>query len=717
MEVLRKLWIALRREQFRRDLQEEMRHHRELAEAEHRERGMSPEEARRASARQFGNAGNLADRSWEVVSLPFESTVRDLRYAARQLGRNRGFTATAVLTLAIGIGAVTAIFSVAYGVLIDPFPYKHVETLATPKLCRPDMPRCYWYVYTPRQFLAIERGTDVFSGVIGSTISDVNLTGAGDPQRLRGNYVTPNTFAVLGVAPALGREPSEADTAPGHGEVVLLSDRYWRSRFAGSPTVLGRVLMLNGQARTVIGVMPKRFLWRGGDVYLPIRMTESDSIEGQHYFTLVGRLKPGASEVKGSAELQAVFKDFSHADPREFPKNLRLGLMPFKEMFRSDLAGTVQLLLGAVSALLLIACVNVASLLLARAVHREHEFAVRAAIGASRGRLLRFALVESLLLPALALPVAICFAGLGLHAILRLVPPDTIPDEALISLNMPVLLASAGLALGTVALFGFLPASHGARQQPVAAMKGSRSSKTARQHRLLQSFVVSEIALCLGLLALAGLMVRSLVAVEHRPLPYSPEHTLAMDVTLDTGRYPTAASRRAFFRELQSRIAALPGVKAAAIDNEFPNYGTYSTEVAIDGKAGGTRNTTLLHATTPEYRAISSQVVLQGRYLSDADIADRAHNAVVSEEFAKRFFAGINPLGHSFRPLDLIEDDDNGAQSKPEKNAFTIVGVARDLPPTTPLDAQVSWPQIYLPLRSRRMQMSFLYLRLFLQRN
>src|SRR5580658_8714157 len=213
-----------------------------------------------------------------------ETVWQDIRFGTRQLWRNPGFTLTAILTLSLGIGASTAVFSVAYGVLIDPFPYKDVHTLATPKLCSPEWSQCGGRNYTPSQFNEIAEKTDIFNGVIASTISDVLLTGESEPQRLRGNYITPNTFDVLGVQPMLGRATTENDVVNNHEEVALLSYRYWQAHYAGNPAIIGRVLNFSGHPRTIIGVMPPRFLWRGGDVYLPIKMTNESEVQGQRYF-------------------------------------------------------------------------------------------------------------------------------------------------------------------------------------------------------------------------------------------------------------------------------------------------------------------------------------------------------------------------------------------------------------------------------------------------
>src|SRR5580658_9168029 len=375
--------------------------------------------------------------------------LQDLRYGARLLWRNPGFALTAILTLSLGIGASTAVFSVAYGVLIDPFPYKDVHTLATPKLCLPEWGRCSWRQYTPQEFNEIAQKTDIFNGVTASTVGNVEITGAFEPQRIRGNYITPNTFDVLGVQPILGRATTEADVSNGHEEVALLSYRYWQAQYGGSPSVLGRVLNVDKHPRVIIGVMPPRFLWRGAAIYLPIQLTNTYDVEGQRFFALVGRLKPGVTDAQAAAELRPIFNEFSQTLPLIFPKNLTLGILPFDEMFKSGLASTLYLLLGSVFVLLFIACVNVSSLLLARAVKREHEFVVRASIGASRLRLVRHALAESSLLAMTALPVALGFAYLGLKAILRIVPTDTIPDEAVVTMNFPVLLGSIVLALAT----------------------------------------------------------------------------------------------------------------------------------------------------------------------------------------------------------------------------------------------------------------------------
>jgi putative ABC transport system permease protein len=619
-----------------------------------------------------------------------ETIWQDLIFAGRQLRRNPGFALTAILTLALGIGASTAVFSVAYGVLIDPFPYKDVHTLAMPKLCTPDWPQCGGRNYTPAQFNEIANKTDIFDGVTASTISDVVLTGEDEPQRLRGNYITPNTFDVLGVQPMLGRNINENDVTSSHGQVALLSYRYWQAHYAGNPAILGRTLNFSGHPRTIVGVMPPRFLWRGGDVYLPIKMTNETDIEGQRYFSLVGRLKPGVTDAQASAELTPIFDEFRKATPLRFPKDLRLGVIPFDEAFQSGLAGTLHLLLGAALVLLFIACVNVSSLMLARAVNREREYVIRASVGASRSRLIRHALTESLMLALIAMPIALGFAYVGLKATLRIVPTETIPDEAVITMNLPVLLGSLGIALATVAIFGLAPAWHSASPRLAAALNRIRSSGGKAQRRLLSAFVVTEIALSLALLMVAGLMVRSLIAVQSIPVPFSPEHTLTMRVPLVAQHYPTAESRAIFFRELLDQVRTIPGVKTATVDAEMPFMDIYAEHVRINGHAEDKRIVSL-HITTPDFLAMSGLTMLQGHFIDAREVSAQSHDAVVSDNFARRYFPGENAIG---KTIHLPEFEPDG-KAKLANDAFTIVGVMSDLP----FFAQVSenFPNVFLP--------------------
>ncbi|MGB9416706.1 MAG: ABC transporter permease [Acidobacteriaceae bacterium] len=601
--------------------------------------------------------------------------IADLRYALRQLRRAPGFAIAAVLTLALGIGATTAVYSVAYGVLIDPFPYHDIKTLATPQICMPDQPRCSWRIYTASQVAQIAQRTDIFTGVAASAPDHVTLMGRGAPERLRGNYITANTFAVLGVQPIIGRASADLDVQPGHGEVALISYRFWQRHFGGKPSVLGTVIDVEHRSRTIIGVMPQRFLWRGADLYLPIPVASDADREGPGRYALVGRVRPGVTSAQAATALQPLFDDFRKTNPAAYPAKMRVSLMPFAQMFASNLDDVLQLLLGAVVLLLLIACANVSSLLLARAVSREREFAVRSAIGASAWRLARAAFTESLALAFIALPVALLFAYASLQLILRIVPPETIPDEAVVSLNLPVLLASLGIACATILIFGMAPAWRSSRPHLVSAMQSTaRSSAGRTQQRLLSGFVVTEIALSLALLTLAGLMIRSLAALESVPISYDADHTLVVGVPLGADHYPDADSQNHFYRQLLDRTGQLPGVRAATIDGSWPLIDANGMRAQIQGQPMDQRYNAL-HLVDPSFLAVSGRKLLTGHFIDQREIDQHAQEMVVSESFARRYLSGtvLGRIVHlpQFRP---------DRQHPLANDAFTIVGVVKDVP-------------------------------------
>ncbi len=614
----------------------------------------------------------------------------DLRYALRQLRRAPGFAITAVLTLALGIGATTAVYSVAYGVLIDPFPYHDVNTLVTPSICSPDQPRCSWRVYTPTQYLDMARHTDIFTGTAASGPRTVTITGNGAPEQVRGNYISANTFTVLGVQPILGRASADVDVQPGHGDVALISYRYWQRRFGGKPSALGSVLVVEHRARTIIGVMPPRFLWRGSDLYLPLDFRSDATTQGPGYYAVVGRVRPGITSAQAATALQPLFNDFRKQAPAVFPLNMRLGLLPFPQMFASGLDDVLELLLGAVVLLLLIACANVSSLLLSRAVAREREFAVRSAVGASVWRLVRAAFTESLVLAAIALPVALAFAYVSLQIILRIVPPETIPDEAVVSLNLPVLLTSIAIACATILVFGLAPAWRSSRPHLVSAMQGSaRTSSSRTQQRLLGGFVVTQIALSLALLTLAGLMIRSLVALESVPISFDPDHTLVAGLPLRADNYRNAELQNHFYRQLLDRLRQLPGVRNATVSGDWPLIGLNTTRVRVEGQVLDQRPNSI-DFVDPSFLSVSGRTLLTGHFIDQREVDVRAQDMVVSQSFARRNL-GESILGRTVH-LPQFQPDD---QHPLANDAFTIVGVMKDQPEI--VSYRENYPEMFVP--------------------
>ena len=385
--------------------------------------------------------------------------IQDLRFGARTLAHSPGFTALAVASLALGVMAVTAMYSVIHAVVLDPFPYKDVDSLMSVRVWGPEQ-RGFRTNYSTDQFLELAERNTIFDGVIASTISDVLWTGEGDPQRLRGNYGPPNTFLVMGVPAVAGRYYTPEDGRPDAAPVVVLGYRFWQRQFGGDPSIVGRQLKLNDRVRTVVGVMPKRFMWRGADVYLPIVFERGRAVENIRNVHVLGRLKPGVTEARAEADLRPVIADFVAKEPQQFPQKWRVGLLSFKETFPSSIRDDLWMLFGAVGLLLLIACANVSNLLLARAAARQREMAVRAALGGSRARLVRQLLTESLLLAIAGGAAGTLLAYGALRVILTLVPPGTIPDESDIALNLPVLAFALIVSAATSLLFGLAPAIH-----------------------------------------------------------------------------------------------------------------------------------------------------------------------------------------------------------------------------------------------------------------
>ena len=388
----------------------------------------------------------------------FSQFAADLRYGARNLAKTRSFTAIAIGSLALGIGGSTAMYSVIYAVILDPFPYKDPHRLMSVNVRGERGGNGSGYSLD--QFVEIADRNTVFEGVIASTWSDVTWTGDGEPRRLRGNHCTMNTFDVMGVPPLIGRATAPSDAADGAEPVTVLGYRFWQREFGGDPSVLGRKLRLNDKVRTVIGVMPPRFMWRGADVYLPDVFRRGQPVEGERDFHLLGRLKPGITRDQAAAALRPLFEDLQRQYPNDFPKQWRLQLRDFGETFPSDIQDALWILFGAVGLLLLIACVNVSNLLLSRAAYRRREIAIRAAMGAGRWRLIRQLLAESLLLAVCGGAAGVAVAYAALRGIIVMVPPGTIPDEAHIAINGLVLLFTLAVSIGAALLFGLAPALH-----------------------------------------------------------------------------------------------------------------------------------------------------------------------------------------------------------------------------------------------------------------
>ena len=615
---------------------------------------------------------------------------RDLRFGARGLLRTPGFSAVAVVSLALGITATTTIYSVLHAVVLDPFPYKDVDRLMSVRVWSPAQ-RGFRTGYSVDQFLEIAERNRIFDGVIASTISDVLWTGDGDPQRLRGNHGTFNTFEVMGVPPLLGRTPDASDARPGAEPVVVLGYRFWQRQFGGDPQVLGRRLRLNDSIRTVIGVMPKRFMWRGADVYLPVTFERGRMVEGVENVHLLGRLKPGVTNAEAEADLMPIIADLKDRQPTQFPDQWRVGLLPFKQTFPSSITRDIWVLLGAVGLLLLIACANVSNLLLSRAAGRQREMTVRVALGASRRRLIRQLLTESLILAMVAGAVGTAVAYASLPALLALVPPGRIPDESEIAINTPVLIFVLLLSTLTSVICGLAPALQTSGRDLERSLReaGRGLAGSSRQAVLRKTLVVAEVALALMLLAGSSVLLRTFIAMENADLGVAPQQVLTMRVPLTAQRYPDANRRIAFYQELLPRVRAVQGVTAVGLNSGMHPIGNMRTPVQVSGEPANTEPVQV-HSVNADYPNVVGIRLAAGRMFAESDVEGRQRIALVNERFVRMRLADRPPLGQVItiprlkQPPFKVDDD-----------TFQIVGVVHDQ-----LNAgltEPTIPEVYIP--------------------
>jgi len=599
-----------------------------------------------------------------------EQVQQDVVFGARNLAANPAFTVPGVLSLALGIMATTAMYGVVHAVLLDPFPYRDVDHLMTVRISNAADPDGRTF-YSTDEFLEIAERNSIFDGVIGSVMSDLVWTSDGEAQMLRANHVTTNTFEVMGVPPLLGRAITRADGAPDATLVVVLGYGFWQAQFGGDAGVLGRELRLNGVLRTVVGVMPRRFVWRAAEIYVPVVFKRG---KGEEEVRLFGRLKPGVTRAHAESDLRSIIAELEKKEPGHFGENWRVGLLSFKETFPSDIGGALWILFGAAGLLLLIACVNVTNLLLARAAARQREMAVRAALGAGTVRLFGQTLTESLLLAVAGAACGVLFAHWGLRAVIVLVPPETIPPEADIAINSAVLAFTVGVVVLTAVSFGVAPAWQAARTNLVEALKEGNRSVAGSQHTLVRNgLAVAEVALAVMLLVGASLMMRTLFAMQKVDLGIRTDRLLSMRIPLLDQRYAGPVQRTAFFHELLERLRTSQIVVAAGVNTGVHPFGNSSTPVEIAGSPRLDNRPVVLHQVSEDYTRTLGITLLKGRLFTEADMAGRRRVVLVNEAFVRRYLTEREPLGQVVRlpqaktPLFNLADD-----------YFQVIGVVRD---------------------------------------
>ena len=668
-------------------LADEIEAHIELETRENMEAGMEPEAARQAALRKFGNVLAARDESRAVWGwLWAEQLWQDMRYAVRGLLKKPGFTMVALLSLMLGIGASVALFSVVYGVLISPYPYAKPREIWAPAILGPNDAaggQHNWHNYTRREFLEIQK-LPAFSDVMATAPEPDLLTDEdGGTESYYGIGLTGGAFNFIGVAPLLGRTIQPYDIRAG-GEpnpVVVLTYGFWRRYFNGSPQALGKKLILNGVPHTVIGVMPPRFgWWTLVSFWLPMNM----DLTNQSGIAVIMRLRPGVSKDAAEQQMNQLNEQLALLNPQQYPKGkMRALLMNYMDITAA--AGAMQqslnLLLAAVGLLLLIACVNVANLQLARMTTRAREMAMRVAIGAGRGRLIRQLLTESVLLSLVGGALGVLFSFAATRMIVALIPPDSIPGEARITTNPYVLLFALGVSMLTGILFGLAPALRSSRPDLAGVMKegGSGSGGSARGQAMRGVLVVTEIALSVILLTGASLAIRHFVQVMNTDPGFQPDKTLTLRLNLPPGRYPTLEQRNAFDQELTASVRDLPGVEAVAIGNGGMPYSGGASAFSVEGRPRVNGQTVSLALISSDYPRTLGIPVKRGREFSEEEVKDGRQVALINESAAKFWPAGENPVGGNIQ-VDVL-----ATPAKPPTVAapgistpVTIVGIIGD---------------------------------------
>jgi predicted permease len=607
------------------------------------------------------------------------TVLQDFRYAIRTLAKSPGFAGVATITLALGISASTALFSVIHNVLMQPFPYADSPRLMTVQVHDTERSQPGGRAgFVGPEFLDYAEQNHVFDAVIGSADRDVLYTTGEGTERFEGLLVTPGTFEFFGMPALHGRVMQPADYEPGASPVFVLRYKTWVGRFNGDPGILNKQFVLNGTSRALIGVMPPRFAWGDADLWIPEKPSRAEQVAGapfQRYWFLLGHLKPGVTIRQAEADLDAVGHRLATVYPKDYPKRFKVEVQSLADLVVGRFRVTLFIVLAAVGLLLLIGCGNVANLLLARATAREKEFAIRAALGASRWRIVRQLLVESLVVALGGAALGALMAWGGLKALISVIPPRIIPAEAVIRLNGTVLLFTLAVAVMTALVFGLVPALHVSRRDLVDPLRdsGKGTSGGFRHGRLRDAVVVLEVALSLALLVGAGLLMRSFVALRAVDLGLSPDHVLVARLPLPQDRYKTAQQLTGFYRPLLARLKALPGVVEVTETSTLPPYGGIRSEVEVAGKTDPEKWNAVVQLCSEGYFAVVRIAFLQGRTFSEAEVDGARKVAVINQTFAKKYLGTLSPLGQRIRLAELMNFPDKVADPW-----FEVIGVVKD---------------------------------------
>jgi predicted permease len=681
-------WLrrVFQKEKTEKQLHAELRFHLDRQMADDVDSGFTAEEARRRAMLSFGGLEPIKEDCRQARRVnTLETLTQDVRYGLRMLRKNPGFSAVAVLTLALGIGASTAVFSVVNAILLKPLPYTNSDRIVMPELVSPPGVNLgsEYFPWGQIQFRMLTRDAHPFQAVGAFQSDSFNLTGSGDPSFLDGFRASAEFFPALGISPALGRTFTAEEDQPGHEYEVILSDRLWRERFGADRDILGRSVRLNGYTYTVVGVMPAGFVFpraeempssfnfpREAQLWVPLAIPEAPK-GGPSELAVIGRLKPGITIAQAQAAMDLVTKHAETQNPL-WKGWFTARVIPLARQVVGDTRLPLQLMLGAVGIVLLIACSNVANLLLARSLARKKEFTLRAALGAGHGRLIRQLLTESLLLAVTGGIVGLLFAKTGIYFV-KLLGPTSIPRLGEVTLDVPVFAFALAVSLLAGILFGLAPAMGAARENLVDSLKegSQRSGVNPASSRLRNALLVSQVALALVLVISAGLLTRTFFRMLGTDGGFRGERVLTFQLSLPPLNYADEHHIVALYRNALERLRTIPGVQSAGIGETVPMGGEGESTVirmpdhpAISGKETPFANFTII---SPGYFSSVGTPLLRGRDFLETDTADSMPVTIVNAAMEKKYWPGESALGKQVGP---------GSKRYP---LLTIVGVVPDV--------------------------------------
>jgi predicted permease len=682
------------------ELDEELRFHFDKQVEKLRRSGMSEEEAKRQARLAFGGHEQVKEDCREARGTSFiELTLDDAKYAFRQLISNPTFALVMIFTLALSIGANSAIFSVINGVLLKRLPYAQPERLVRIFLSSNEYPK---FPLNPWDFLDFRARNRSFESMAAFTRGDVQLSGEGEPVRLNGFGITSGYFRVLGIHPQIGREFDFQAEVPGNGLQVVISDRLWRTRFGADPNIIGRKVTLNTQPFTVIGVMP-RGTEHPGNVYHSVAYGESVNVwwpfsfagnsnqRGSHFIEGIARLKPGVSIDQAKADLNAVMGQMAHEHP-DGDSGWNVLVIPLYSEVVGATRQMLLVLLGAVGIVLLIACVNAANLLLARASARQREIAVRLAMGAPRLRVVRQLLTESLIIAMVGGALGLGLAFGGVRALVSLLPAD-FPRAHDIHVSGPVLAFTFLVSVLTGVLFGLAPAMQASRTDPKQGLQHNTRTTTASryQNRLRSVLVVAEVGLACVLLIGAGLMLRTFLNLLHLDPGFQEDHVLTASISLPHNRYNSGDLTSQFYDRLDAKMNALPGVESAGAGSDLPwtGYDENAGGFNIEGKRPEANQQThaRYHMATPGYFSAMGIPLLSGRFFTQGDKKGAPQVIIINHAMAVKYWPGEDAMGKR------ISFDDHPKKDDDWMRVVGIVGDVKDQPNSTSAEPAFWWPE------------------------